>query len=461
MSEVLDVKTEAPVRCFKPYHACKDSGVKWLGQIPKHWDIQKLKHISSAHFSTVDKHSIEDEVSVHLCNYVDVYYNDHITSDVDFMNATAVQSEIARFTLKKGDVLITKDSESWDDIAVAAYVSEDLPGVLCGYHLALVRPAPEMIDGQYLFRSFGARGINDQFRVAATGITRYGLGKYWLDSSLFPVPPVEEQRTIAAFIDRETEKIDALIAKKERLIELLYEKRTALISHAVTKSLDANAPMKDSGVEWLGKIPTHWEIKRLKFLVVEQLQYGANESAELIDSDLPRYIRITDIKEDGTLSDETFRSLPEEIAKPYLLQVGDMLFARSGATVGKSFMYRESWGRACYAGYLIRARLDKSQVLPEFLSYFAISQNYWDWLSSTFIQATIQNVSGEKYSNLIVPVPPLDEQHSIIQYIAQKTARIDGLIAKVKEGIERLKEYRIALISAAVTGKIDVREEVA
>ena len=167
---------------------------------------------------------------------------------------------------EEGDVIITKDSEAWDDIAVPAYVSSDMHDVLCGYHLAQIRPDPKWTDGKYLFRAFYSRGINDQFRVAATGITRYGLGKYWLDNGLFLVPPVEEQRAIAAFLDRETGRIDALMEKKQRQIELLQEKRAALISHAVTKGLDPTVPMKDSGVEWLGQIPMHWEVKKVKFL---------------------------------------------------------------------------------------------------------------------------------------------------------------------------------------------------
>ena len=115
---------------------------------------------------------------------------------------------------------------------------------------------------------------------------------------------------------------------------------------------------KDSGVAWLGEIPQHWEVKRLKFLLSEPLKYGANEAAELTDTDLPRYIRITDVNEDGSLRDDTFRSLPNDIAEPYLLNEGDILLARSGATVGKTFIYRNFWGMAAYAGYLIRARID-------------------------------------------------------------------------------------------------------
>ena len=219
----------------------------------------------------------------------------------------------------------------------------------------------------------------------------------------------------------------------------------------ITKKWQPYPTYKDSGVEWLGEVPEHWEVKRLKFLITESLKYGANESAQLEDKDCPRFIRITDITEDGLLKEDTFRSLPKDIAKPFILKTGDILFARSGATFGKSFMYREQWGIACHAGYLIRARLKLAEALPEFVSYFANSSVYWDWISSIFIQATIQNVSAEKYANLWMGVPDIQEQQKIAEFLDQETSKIDKLITKKERLIELLKEKRTALISHAVT----------
>ncbi|MFM6159332.1 MAG: restriction endonuclease subunit S, partial [Sphaerospermopsis kisseleviana] len=249
--------------------------------------------------------------------------------------------------------------------------------------------------------------------------------------------------------------IDDLIAKKETLIEKLDEKRTSLISHAVTKGLDVNVPMKDSGIEWLGAIPEHWEVTRFKFLLSEPFKYGANEAAEINDPNLPRYIRITDVKDDGSLRDDTFRSLPENIAKDYLLEEGDILLARSGATVGKTFIYRKSWGKAAYAGYLIRGRVS-GQNNSDFIYKFLQSKFYWDWVNSIFIQATIQNISAEKYANLSISIPPLQEQQKIANYLDYKTKQIDDLIAKKETLIEKLDEKRTSLISHAVTKGLDV-----
>jgi len=230
--------SHAVTKGLDPDVKMKDSGVEWLGEVPEGWNVRKLKHIASVKFSNVDKKTEEGEHPVYLCNYVDVYYNDYITSNLDLMKATASVAEIQKFTLGGGDILITKDSESWDDIAIPAYVSSDINNVLCGYHLAQIRPNISLSDGEYLFRSFYARGINDQFRVAATGVTRYGLGKYWLDNSLFLVPPLSEQRAIAAFLDRETGRIDTLTTKVHESISKLREYRTALISAAVTGKID-------------------------------------------------------------------------------------------------------------------------------------------------------------------------------------------------------------------------------
>ena len=271
-----------------------------------------------------------------------------------------------------------------------------------------------------------------------------------------PLPDLPTQKAIADFLDRETARIDQLIEKKQRMVEVLGEKRQAVISHAVTKGLDPDVPMKDSGVEWIGKIPTHWEVRRLKHLLTEPLKYGANEPADHIDPDLPRYIRITDIQENGTLRGDSFRSLPEEISKPYLLTEGDILFARSGATVGKIFRYDPSWGRAAYAGYLIRARLDVRTADSKFVEYVTRSQGYSSWLLCNLIQATIQNVSAERYASFRMPFPIVAEQRAIAVYLNEETANIDDLVAKIRETIDRLREFRPALITAAVTGQIDV-----
>lgn len=298
------------------------------------------------------------------------------------------------------------------------------------------------------------RKIGESEMYGAGGQKRIDEGfiKDWMP----PLPPLGIQQRIAQFLDKKTARIDGLIEKKRTLLKRLTEKRQALITRAVTKGLNPDAPMSPSDIEWLGEIPAHWEVKRLKFVTSAPLSYGANATAEFDEPAWPRFVRITDVDELGRLRDETFRSLPPEVAKGYLLQPSDILLARSGATVGKSFIYKESWGIACYAGYLIRARIS-AKYDARFFYWFLNSKHYWEWVQSTFIQSTIQNISAERYANLQVPHPTdRIEQQRIVDFIESTCAELDGHVEKVMCSVERLQEYRSALITAAVTGQLEV-----
>ena len=239
------------------YPEYKASGISWLGDVPTHWDIQPLKRACNVFPSNVDKKSYEGEEPVRLCNYTDVYYNDLISDDMPFMDATATSEQVKKFTLHAGDTIVTKDSETADDIAISAYVPNDLPGVVCGYHLSMIRPTP-LVEGRFIKRLFDSAYAKASCHVSANGLTRVGLGQYALDNLVLPFPPKGEQRSIAVFLDRETTKIDTLIAEQVQLIALLKEKRQAVISHAVTKGMIPDAPMKASGIEWRGEVPAHW-----------------------------------------------------------------------------------------------------------------------------------------------------------------------------------------------------------
>ena len=229
------------------YESYQDTGIPWLERLPSHWRIRRLKHIADAFPSNVDKKSYEQEVAVRLCNYTDVYYNDVIFDDPDFMVATASPEQVAKFTLRAGDTIITKDSETPEDIASAAHVPVDMPGVVCGYHLSIVRPHPGT-SGAFIKRYFDSAFAKASVHVRANGLTRVGLGQYAVDNLHVPVPPLDEQVAIADFLDRETAKIDHLIMtcagdltvrdRPASYIHLLKERRFALISAAVTGKID-------------------------------------------------------------------------------------------------------------------------------------------------------------------------------------------------------------------------------
>lgn len=231
---------------YLPYATYRVSDFDGIERIPQHWQTRKLKHVATLKFSNVDKHSHENEHPIRLCNYTDVYYHDTISSDMKLMKATATALEIHKFRLKKNDVIVTKDSESWDDIAVPAFVSETMEDVICGYHLAQIRPNADDLNGRYLFYCFRTRGIIEQYQIAANGVTRYGLGKYWLDNSLILLPPISEQESITKFLDKKLTEIDITIDEINRLVGdgsnahtgLLEEYRIALITAAVTGQID-------------------------------------------------------------------------------------------------------------------------------------------------------------------------------------------------------------------------------
>lgn len=232
---------QAVTKGLVPNVEMKDSDIEWLGKIPKHWEIKKLKFNALVQFSNVDKKSEEGEITVRLCNYVDVYYNDFITPELDFMEATASPEEIRKFQLRIGDVIVTKDSEEWNDIAIPSYVISELPNVICGYHLAQIRPDRRVISGKYLFWLLSANSINYQYMVEATGVTRYGLGNHALSNSTILIPPQTEQDKIVDFLDHKTVQIDAQVDREQKSIELLKELRSSLISEVVTGKIDVRS----------------------------------------------------------------------------------------------------------------------------------------------------------------------------------------------------------------------------
>lgn len=454
-------------RKFKRYPAYKDSGVEWLGKIPAHWEVKRLKTISTVELSNVDKKSVEGQEAVRLCNYTDVYYNERITSDLEFMAATATPEQARRFSLRAGDVLITKDSESWTDIAVPAVVSEDLPGVLCGYHLAHIRPGNDC-DGAFLSRAFAAIGPRDQFQVAANGITRFGLGGDAIRTGLFALASLAEQRAIAAFLDRETARIDALLAKKDRLIALLQERRTTLITRVVTKGLDPDVPMKDSGVEWLGEIPAHWEVKRLRHLLL-RIEQGWSPDCENREADEDEWgVLKAGCVNRGAFIESEHKALPGLLEPIVSLEIaeGDLLMSRASGSrelVGSVAVVPKCRPRLLLCDKVFRLHPHVERADRYFLAYAMNSR-----VARSQIEVVLSggsglanNIAQEVVKDLLLAQPRLPEQRAIADFLDRETARIDALVAKIRDAIERLKELRTALISAAVTGKIDVREEVA
>ncbi len=414
------------------YDSYRDSGVEWLGEVPSHWEVRRLKHVAVVFPSNVDKKSQEGEITVRLCNYTDVYYNDVILNDPDFMVATATKDQIEKFTLRAGDTIITKDSETADDIGISAFVPRELPGVVCGYHLSMVRPISGT-SGAFFKRFFDSAFAKASFAVRANGLTRVGLGQYAVDNVEVPFPPSPEQTVIATFLDRETAKIDALVQEQRRLIDLLKEKRQAVISHAVTKGLDPSVPMKASGVEWLGEVPAHWAVMPLKRIV--RLQSG-----EAITSE-----RIEEAGSYPVYGGNGLRGYADAATHK-----GDFtLIGRQGALCGNvNYASGEFWASE-HAIVAHPLRSLNTRWLGELLRTMNLGQYS--------VSAAQPGLSAEALGNLRCPVPERSEQDRIAGHLDRELAAMDSLAGEAEAAITLLQERRSALISAAVTGKIDVR----
>jgi len=442
------------------YQEYKSGGIEGIEDVPSHWSVRKLKYSASVQPSNVDKKTNEEEEKVRLCNYVDVYKNAFITADMDFMHATASIAQTDSFKLTKDDVLVTKDSETWDDIAVPAYVSDNLQNVLCGYHLALVRPTKKEVVNRYMYRCFCSERLNYQFRVAAKGITRYGLTKFSLDNAFFPVPPTDEQKSIASFLDRKTSQIDTLIGKKQKQIALLKEYRAAIINQAVTKGLNPNAKMKASGIEWLGEIPEHWKITPIRY-VANVVRGGSPRPAgspEFFHGNYLPWITVAELtKDEGKFITGTEQCLTEEGTKrSRIIQKNTLLLSNSGATLGVPKVTKIT---GCIN--------DGSVAFIDITQDISLDYLYWFLKSMTTIYreyvkqgAGQPNLNTDIVKDTFLPKPPRSEQEDIIKYIESVEASIDKLFQSIKRQINFLQEYRSALISETVTGKIDVRDKV-
>ncbi len=451
-----------------PYLEYEYSDVQWLQQLPSHWRANRLKTAATYCVSNVDKVPADEEQPVRLCNYTDVYYNDYIHPGMGLMETTATPEEIRKFGLRINDIVVTKDSEDWRDIAVPAMVAETAPDLVCGYHLAIIRPRADRLYGPFLLRLFQSSAINQQFQIAASGVTRYGLPKSAIGEAWLPLPPLEEQQTIARFLDAQTARIDTLVAKKRQLIAKLKEKRSALIARTVTRGLppeaakaaglEPNPEMKDSGVEWIGVIPKQWSVvpfkRRARFIEGPGIM-----AADFLDEGIP-LIRISGLSgEFASLEGANYLdpTLVSEKWSHFKAKKGDLLISGSASTGLCCEVDDATAGAIPYTGIIIiRAISDLST--KRFLRWYFQSDQFLVQVSLLKAGSTIQHFGPSHLSRMTIALPrSLDEQEAIANYLDSETSKISRLMTRVDSAIARLTEYRQALITSAVTGKIDVR----
>jgi type I restriction enzyme S subunit len=437
---------------MKPYPKYKDSGIEWIGEIPEHWLHSKLKLYcdkitDGSHFSPASQDEGFPYVSVK-----DVGQN-----AIDTINCKKISKEdfdeLERNGCRpiQGDILLTKDGT----IGRAAIVEENDFVILSS--LGLIRPNKKF-DNRFL-RFYLISELNvDQMLSYIHGSALKRLTIVLIKNLTVIIPPPQEQTTIANFLDHKTAQIDQSIEKQRALIELLREHRAAIINEAVTKGIDPDVPMKDSGIEWIGEIPAHWETVKLKFLTKKIID-GTHFTPTYTETGIP-FIRVTDLKNEVIdLSKTKYISKEEhlELTKRCMPEKGDVLLSKNG-TIGITKVVDWEYEFSLFVSVCLIKFTNR--LNPYFFSYLFSSNVVDQQIKESSKTTSVTNLHLDKIRELLSIVPPIQEQQQIVQYIETETSRIDREIDTAQKEIELLEEYRQALIAEAVTGKIDVRDYV-
>jgi type I restriction enzyme, S subunit len=437
------------IRKWKPYPGYKHSGVEWLGPIPEHWNVSTLKLLAP----TVHRGKSPDYVEeggIPVINQACVYWEGLRLENIKYDSGKDGNDGKGR--LFPGDVLV--NSTGTGTLGRASVFRHEETHLADG-HVTVVRVDQTAELPEYFFYLLQTP-IYQGFIYAAlvSGSTnQIELSRESFRATPTIVPPINEQARIVWFLDRETAKIDVLVAKKERLIELLQEKRAALITRAVTKGLDPHVPMKDSGIEWLGEIPAHWEMKGLRHVTRINQGLQIAQSARFSEPGPNRfeYITVKSIHAGDQGNKEYIENPPRSV----ICNPEDILLARTGAT-GEVI----SGQLGAFHNNFFKVEYDSNQVNRRYLIYYltnSLIKEHFLLLAGT---TTIPDLNHGEFLATPFVGPPIAEQLGIANFLDSEAAKVDTLIAKIREGIDKLKEYRTALISGAVTGKIDVREDV-
>ncbi len=419
--------------------------------IPQGWKIKRLKEISDVKNSNVDKNLLKEEIPISLCNYVDVYNNDMIDENINFMKASAKPDEIKNFLLRKYDILITKDSESHDDIANPALVLKDFEDVLCGYHLSQIRCHPKIIYAPYLHRLFQAQDFGYRFHVQAKGITRVGLGQSALLDAFVPLPPLSEQKSIAKYLNRKIKGIDREIILLEEKSKLYKELKQSLINETVTRGLNKSTPLRNSGIEWIVKIPKHWKVRRVVDIASQQkIRNIGLKNKNLLSLSYGRIVRRNFDTAHGLLP-ESFETYQIVHKGNIILRLTDLQNDQKSLRVG---LVKEK-------GIITSAYLNLNFIKDMCSTYFYYLLHSFDIAKVFYWQGggLRQSMKFDDIKVLPIILPPLNEQKIIAEYLDEKTVKIDKIVKTIGKQINLLKELRKTLINDVVTGKIRVPEK--
>ena len=390
--------------------------------------VMRLKHLAAIRASNVDKIVELDEASVRLCNYTDVYYNERISPDMELSPGSAKQAEIERFRLRRGDILITKDSETPGDIAVPALVTADMDDVVCGYHLALIRPKGTRVISDYLLYVLKSKPVRDAFTVRAQGITRFGLTLPGIGSVPCPLPSLETQKLIAGFLGREVARINQLIEKKRRILALLVQKRRTVVSAAVL----GGEEKRRNAVPWLAFMPEHWDAIALAQLV--QFRGGSTPSKEREDywaGDIP-WVSPKDMKS------ETIKDSEDHITRDALAQSSLSLIGAGAVLIVTRGMILARTVPVAALAVPATINQDMKALVPRKRIRGAYLLRLLEGLEAVLLSFVDEAAHGtkklrtERLFKTRFPVPPVVEQAEIERHISLATDRIFSTAALTK-----------------------------
>ncbi len=434
---------------YQPYSAYKDSGVEWLGEVPEHWLVKRVCHVASV----IDPQPDHRAPALALSEGFPYIGIRDINNDgtVNFQTARKIEEQAIikqeeSFSIDDGDIVFCK-------VGTLGFPRHIKPHgrLALSATLVLIKPS-DLIDHKYLRYALDARCTYGQIEFFSSGSTRAALGIEQIRAFNIVAPSLSEQREISAHLDHETSRIDGLVAKKTRFIKLLREKRQALITHTVTKGLDASAKMKDSGVEWLGDIPEHWDVlsfQRCVSVAEGQVDPKISPFREMVLLG-PNHI------ESGSgrvLFTETAEDQHAESGK-YICEEGNIVYSK----------IRPALRKVCIAPMRCLCSADMyplhthSGMSNAFLFWFLLSEPFSAFAVLESDRVAMPKINRESLNGVLLPRPSIENQSVIAVYLDRETTRIDTLISKTERSIELLKERRSALITAAVTGQIDLRE---
>ena len=447
------------------YPEYRDSGVEWLGEVPAHWEVSTLRRV------TLDKcdgpfgsgiksehYTDEGALVVRLQNIRAGRF--HYGEPV-FLSQSYFESELRGHEVLPGDVLVAGLGDENNLLGRACVAPAGLGDALVKADCFRFRVEPRRVLSSFVAMQLSA-GAHSDAGTLSSGTTRSRIPLSTMQTRRLVLPPLEEQAAIVAFLDRETAKVDALVAEQEKLLALLAEKRQATISHAVTKGLDPDVPMMASGVEWLGEVPAHWEISRLKF--VASVQTGVAKGKDYTGKNTTEvaYLRVANVQ-DGylALDDIATIMIPVDDLARYRLQPGDVLMNEGGDfdKLGRGHVWNGEIEDCIHQNHVFAVR--PRQVSSAWVNKTTSSDYAQFYFMTRSKQSTnLASISSTNVMELPLLLPPETEQEAILMFVDAETARLDALAAEATRAIALLKERRSALISAAVTGKIDVRQAV-